>query len=321
MKHRTVWQMMGLLGGTAVLLLIIWQLWLKPSVYEIETALAGTSSCVGTTTLAVIGDFGDAGQPEADVATLVNSWNVDYVLTVGDNNYPNGEASTIDENIGQYYQQYIGNYSGSYGIGTTENRFFPSPGNHDWNTNTLQPYLDYFTLPGNERYYDVELGLVHLFALDSDPHEPDSRSATSTQATWLQSQMSSATAPWKLVTMHHAPYSSALHGSDSTMQWPFADWGATAVLAGHDHSYERIQQDGILYFVNGLGGRGFYNFGDPIQGSVVRYNQDYGAMQIEAAPLCINFSFYSRSGDLIDSTTLYKPDYFSNHSFLPTIIK
>ncbi len=322
MKHKSVWQGIGLLAGTAVcLLLIIWQLGFKHGVYEVETALAKTNSCAGTTTLALIGDFGEAGQPEADVADLVNSWNVDYVLTVGDNNYPNGEASTIDANIGQYYQQYIGNYSGSYGAGATENHFFPSPGNHDWNTNTLQPYLDYFTLPGNERYYDVDLGLVHLFALDSDPHEPDGRSATSTQAVWLQSQMSSSTASWKLVTMHHAPYSSALHGSDSTMQWPFANWGATAVFAGHDHTYERIYQDGILYFVNGLGGRGFYNFGTPIPGSAVRYNQDYGAMRIEAEPLCINFSFYSRSGNLIDSTTLYKPSYFSNHHFLPFINK
>ena len=307
---------------TAVSFFIIWQTWFPTKTYQVDTALAGADSCSGTVTLAVIGDFGDAGQPEADVATLVDSWNVDYVLTLGDNNYPNGDASTIDENIGQYYQQYIGNYSGSYGPGATENKFFPSPGNHDWNTGTLQPYLDYFTLPGNERYYDVALGPVHLFALDSDPHEPDGRSATSTQATWLQTQIGSATAPWKLVTFHHPPYSSSsVHGSSSTMQWPFADWGATAILAGHDHTYERIHQDGILYFVNGLGGRSIYNLGDPVPGSAVRYNLDYGAMRIEAAPQCLNFSFYSRSGSLIDSITLYKPEFFSNQLYLPITTK
>ena len=90
--------------GTAVLLLLIsWRL--PNKTYHIETALAGAESCSGTVTLAVIGDFGDAGQPEADVAALVDSWQVDYVLTTGDNNYPNGEASTLDANIGQYYQQ------------------------------------------------------------------------------------------------------------------------------------------------------------------------------------------------------------------------
>jgi len=168
---------LGSLLGTAVFLIILIHWRLPNKIYHVDTVQAGAPSCTGTVTLAVIGDFGDAGQPEADVATLVNSWNPDYVLTVGDNNYPSGAASTFDENIGQYYQQYIGSYSGSYGPGATENRFFPVPGNHDWNTGTLQPYLDYFTLPGNERYYDVTLGPVHLFALDSDTNEPDGRTA------------------------------------------------------------------------------------------------------------------------------------------------
>jgi len=315
------WGLASLLG-TAVFLSLFLNWRLPNKIYHVDTVQAGAASCTGTVKLAVIGDYGYAGQPEADVAALVNSWNVDYVLTTGDNNYPNGEASTIDENIGQYYHQYIGNYGGSYGPGATENRFFPAPGNHDWNTPNLQPYLDYFTLPGNERYYDVELGPVHLFALDSDINEPDGRTAGSTQASWLQTQMTSSSSPWKLVTLHHPPYSSStVHGSNPFLQWPFADWGATAVLAGHDHTYERIHQDGIPYFVNGLGGRSIYDLGEPVPGSVVRYNLDYGAMRLEASPLCINFSFYSRAGSLIDSITLYKPDYFANHLYLPITVK
>ena len=27
------------------------------------------------------------------------------------------------------------------------------------------------------------------------------------------------------------------------MQWPYTAWGATAVLSGHQHSYERINRD------------------------------------------------------------------------------
>ncbi|WP_420632043.1 metallophosphoesterase family protein [Candidatus Leptofilum sp.] len=315
--------LLGALLGTAATAIIFIMFWREPNqVYQIDTVLAGDAACVGTTTFAVIGDYGDAGQPEADVANLIHSWNVDYVLTTGDNNYPDGEASTIDENIGQYYQQHIGNYGGSYGTGSVENRFFPTPGNHDWNTGTLQPYLDYFTLPGNERYYDIELGPVHLFALDSDPHEPDGRTATSIQATWLQTQLNASAAPWKLVTLHHPPYSSSsVHGSMLDLQWPFAAWGATAVLAGHDHTYERIHKDGILYFVNGLGGRSIYSLGSPIAGSAVRYNLDYGAMRLEASLTCLTFSFYSRTGSLIDSITLYKNDHFSNHLFLPLTAK
>jgi len=66
-------------------------------------------------TFAVIGDFGLAGQNEADVANLVKSWNPDFIVTAGDNNYPDGAVWSIDDNIGQYYHDYIFNYGGKYG--------------------------------------------------------------------------------------------------------------------------------------------------------------------------------------------------------------
>ncbi|HUM71896.1 MAG TPA: hypothetical protein PLK31_23965, partial [Chloroflexota bacterium] len=67
---------------------------------------------------------------------------------------------------------------------------------------------------------------------------------------------------------------------DPLRQWPFAAWGATAVFAGHEHTYERIMADEIVYFVNGLGGRWWIHpfAGTAVAGSAVRYNQDYGAM-------------------------------------------
>ncbi|UCD99858.1 MAG: metallophosphoesterase, partial [Chloroflexota bacterium] len=101
---------------------------------------------------AVIGDYGSGDRMEGDVAALVRSWQPDLVITTGDNNYPDGTAETIDENIGQFYHQFIFPYLGSYGEGAKENRFFPSLGNHDWHAAAAQPYLDYFNLPGNERY-------------------------------------------------------------------------------------------------------------------------------------------------------------------------
>lgn len=61
----------------------------------------------GTTRFAVIGDYGSGRPQEQDVANLVKSWNPDFIITTGDNNYPNGEASTIDPNIGQFYHDFI----------------------------------------------------------------------------------------------------------------------------------------------------------------------------------------------------------------------
>jgi len=270
----------------------------------------------GDLRFAVIGDFGDEGQYEADVAAMVHSWDVDLIATTGDNNYPDGEASTIDANIGQYYSEYIYPYKGEYGPGGTENRFFPTLGNHDWREESLQPHYDYFTLPGNERYYDFERGPVHFFMLDSDDHEPDGITQKSVQAGWFKETITKSKAPWKLVFTHHPPYSSSSkYGSNKNIQWPFAAWGADAIFAGHGHLYERLYNDGIPFFVNGLGGRWksipqIHRFGDPDESSQVRYNQDYGAQLVTANEACINFTFYARSGELIDSYSLYKENDF-----------
>src|SRR4051794_26681444 len=99
--------------------------------------------------LAIVGDFSSDTQiaPTRDVASLINSWAPAAVITTGDNNYPDGAASTIDANIGQWYHSYISPYTGSYGAGSSDgvNHFFPTLGNHDWNSSAgAKPYTDYF---------------------------------------------------------------------------------------------------------------------------------------------------------------------------------
>src|SRR5689334_25263245 len=102
------------------------------------------SSLAGTVRFAAIGDYGSGSSNEMAVANLVKSWNPDFIITLGDNNYPDGAASTIDSRIGQYFHSYISPYAGSYGGGSTTNQFFPALGNHDWNTAGALPYLNYF---------------------------------------------------------------------------------------------------------------------------------------------------------------------------------
>ena len=252
---------------------------------------------------AVIGDFGSNQKPEADVAALVKSWQPDFVITVGDNNYPSGAASTIDLTIGQYFSDFIHPYLGKFGPGAPDNRFYPTLGNHDWVAKNAQPYLDYFTLPGNERYYQFSIGPLDFFALDADSHEPDGVSAGSKQAHWLKDRLAASTEPWKIVFFHQPPYSSGLHGSIDYMQWPFREWGASVVLSGHDHTYERLSVDGMTYFVNGVGGGAIYNFVTIVNGSQMRYNADYGAMLVEANSSQMTFQFINRKGEVIDTYT------------------
>jgi hypothetical protein len=263
-----------------------------------------------TTRFAVIGDYGLAGQPESDVANLVAGWNPDLILTTGDNNYQAGSASTIDANIGQYYHAFIAPYQGTYGAGAASNRFFPSLGHADWgytypNPTGDQPYLNYFTLPGNERYYTFTVGPVQFFALDSDGNEPDGITSTSPQAQWLQAQLAASTATYKIVYLHDPPYSSSSGFVSTQARWPYQAWGATAVLAGHSHSYERLLENNFPYFVDGLGGEPEISSFDVIDpGSQVRYNADFGAMLVTADAGQIQFQFVTRTGALIDSYTI-----------------
>jgi tartrate-resistant acid phosphatase type 5 len=266
---------------------------------------------LSATRFAVIGDYGLAGQPEADVANLVKSWNPAFVISVGDNNYQTGSASTIDANVGQYYHDFISPYVGTYGAGSASNRFFPVLGDHDWgltypNPTGDQPFLNYFTLPGNERYYTFTQGPVQFFALDSNGNEPDGTTSTSTQGRWLQAQLAASTATYKIVYDFDPPYTSSTGFANVDSRWPYQAWGATAVISGHAHNYERLLEDNNFpYFVDGLGGEPeVIQFDSPVPGSQVRYNADFGAMLINADSTQIQFQFITRTGTVIDTYTI-----------------
>ena len=279
---------------------------------EPRVLLAGGSADVsagaGATTFAVIGDFGTTEPPTAQVADLVKGWSPDFIITTGDNNYPFGAASTIDPNLGQYYHDYIYNYRGVYGAGSPTRRFFPSIGNHDWShvepPMGFQPYLDYFDLPGNERYYEFASGPVRLFSLNSDTHEPDGLSQESTQGRWLKERLAAAREPWKIVYFHHAPHAAGLTYTHY-MRWPFKGWGASAVITGHLHRYERFTVDGLPYVTNGIGGAFRTLLRPPYPETLENgFDEQYGAMRVVATDQTIRFEGIATDGTLFDSFTL-----------------
>lgn len=284
---------------------------------QIDRSFAQSSSV----TFAVIGDYGMMNANETAVANLVKSWDPAFVVTTGDNYYDpaGGSGSTkYDNSTGKDYCPFLagittsGNKCPQPGPASI-NRFFPSMGNHEYSDAGLSTYTNYFKLPGNgvlstgtsgnERYYDFIQGPVHFFIVNSNNgagQEPDGTSANSVQASWLQTQLAASTTPWQIVVFHHPPYSSSNHGSNPWMQWPFAQWGADAVLSGHDHNYERIVRDGIVYFVNGTGGGNLYNCESPVQGSQFCLKA-YGAQRVVATETSLDFEFYSVDGALRDS--------------------
>jgi len=244
---------------------------------------------------AAIGDYGYyLDTNEVNVANLVKSWNPNFIITLGDNNYEDGCTSTIDLNIGQYYSDYISNYKGNFGKGAGDtNKFWPCLGNHDIYTGICNPphnpsdtnqyalpYRNYFTLfdnssSGNERYYDFVEGNIHFFVLNSDVggwldgdppqvvYEWHGLDSSSFQANWLRERLAVSTSRWNIVYFHHPPYNSLGHDSkgrpyDTLFQefrWPFQRWGAHIVLNGHVHLYDRQNVNNFTYIINGCGGK------------------------------------------------------------------
>ncbi len=272
----------------------------------------------GTVRFAVIGDYGQDQESTREVAAMIRGWDPDFVATAGDNNYYTGSAKTIDVNIGKHYHAFISPYRGAYGLGATENRFFPSPGNHDWDGGSLDPYLAYFTLPGNERYYQLRRGPIELFFLDSDPREPDGVAPETIQGQWLEAALAESDAAFKVVLLHHPPRSSGYHRDSAWMQWPYAAWGADLVVGGHDHNYERIVADGLPMLVNGAGGAALRPFAVETVGSQRGHSDSFGALRVTVDAEKLVAEFVAPGGLLIDRVTLFAETPEQWASLVPT---
>ena len=279
-----------------------------------EPARAAVVSTGAAATIAVVGDFGTADAAEASVASLIAGWVPDAVLGVGDDYYAQAGGSGLgryDISVGRYYCAFLrGAVAGPNcpSGGTADvNRFWSSTGNHEYSDGGIANYTGYFPFPSNERYYQLRIGPVDVFVLDSDEALRTPADMTAQKA-WLAAAAQASTAAWQVVAFHHPPYSSgSTHGSSTAMRWPFASWGIDLVVNGHEHDYERVSADGITYVVDGLGGAGIYGFGTPVAGSQVRYNASHGALRLSVSDTALSGAFVSVDGVTRDTFSMAAP--------------
>lgn len=260
------------------------------------------------TVLAIVGDAGELNDDTVAVAALVDGWRPDAVFTVGDNEYTT-EGRTVAS-----YEESVG---GVYGDWIDAGAFFPIPGDHDYGDRCndldaladLDAYLEYFDLPvgpDDETYYDVRIGDVHVFALDSlEACHRDGGAKLERQRQWLAEEAASSDAALTIVLLHQPPYSSgSSHGSVESLRWEFADWGVDLVVSGDDHIYERAVHDGVTYVVNGLGGIEAHDVGDTIDGSLVTYADAFGALFVTVGEAGATGSFVTVDGEVVDTFEL-----------------
>lgn len=234
------------------------------------------------------------------------------VLTLGDNQYENGEL--------QDYQRF---YDPSWGRLKPITR--PAPGNHEYYTAGARGYFDYFAGVGRltseatgsrgQGWYSYDVGAWHLVALNSNCSEVGGCGANSPQVNWLRSDLQASRATCTLAYWHHARFGSGQSRDDRTYLafWQaLYDLGADVVLAAHDHSYERFapmtplgQLDrarGLRQFVVGTGGHSFQPLGDPLPNSEIRNNATFGVLRLRLRPSSYEWKFEGIPGSTFTDT-------------------
>ena len=258
--------------------LILFALAVSASSLQVLIATTAASDPV-ITAAGDIANEGEPGAPQRRTARLVLSIDPTAALTLGDNQYLDGELA-----------DFMASYDPTWG--RFKNITRPVPGNHDYHTAGADGYFDYFgqrAHRGNGGYYSFDLGSWHLVAVNSGPG-----SISDEQLDWIRQDLLRSDATCELAYWHHPRWSSGTnHGSDEDMAglWQVLyEQGVDVVLNGHEHNYERFAplspsgdrepSTGIREFVVGTGGAGSYPFGDPIPGSQRRLTDVFGVLRM-----------------------------------------
>ncbi len=203
---------------------------------------------------------------------------------------------------------------------------YPVMGNHEMGA---QLFLDYFSLPGNERWYSFDFGNAHFVVLESDV---DRMLDGSEQIAWLERDLAASEATWKFVNLHHPPFSASrdYHESERLVRKNllhpiFERHRVDMVFSGHDHNYERTLPIGssgghaVTYVVAGNGGT-------PMHWAARRewtvYSQRvFGFVTVDIDGARANLRALDDHGAVIDELVVDKTDDSSYGAYLASTLE
>jgi acid phosphatase len=230
-----------------------------------------------------IGDWGKKTNSLLNVANSMDNmsnnsqYKPNFILSLGDNFYPNGVESSDDPKWKEIYSN----------IFTGKNLFCPwysILGNHDYGINP-QAQIDYYIEKKDKRwvmpsryYYvthtfankkvviicldTIELDLITSagFVNNSVLEENKINNKSSReQVNWLEKILSNCDADWLIVTGHYSMYTSGYHMSNNNLinllKPLFIKYKVDIYISGHCHDLEHLQDNGINYIVSGAGSK------------------------------------------------------------------
>lgn len=251
--------------------------------------------------VSLVGDTGTADASAESVADAIIEDNEDgFVILAGDVKYsPNDAATALAP-----YDHFV-----------SQGRLKAALGNHDLDDGVLG--ADVRTLvqnPGNGRYFTYRVGPVSFFIVDSGINtagvrvEPDGNFVGSRQYHDIVASIVRDTNPWKIVVLHHSPYtsSSTYFPGTTIVRW-VGDLPVNAVISGHAHLYERLSIGGRTFLTVGTGGATLHDpVGSPYPGSQKRV-KSLGFLRLHATCDELTLEFVDTAGVVQDTVELIQP--------------
>jgi 3',5'-cyclic AMP phosphodiesterase CpdA len=192
--------------------------------------------------IAVAGDIGDSGSrldaTAAAIAALGAVQHYDALLLLGDNVYPSGDPAELPSTV-------FTPFGATLDSGT---ELLAIVGNHDVKEGHGDAQMAALGMPG--RWWAEQIDDVLVVGLDSNDIENPA------QLAFLDETLAATDATWRIVAVHHPPYSAGYQGSNHDVRdaiKPIIErHGVQLVLSGHDHDYQRSEViDGVTYVVSG----------------------------------------------------------------------
>jgi acid phosphatase type 7 len=281
---------------------------------EQEVILKGAPILIGAGDIAICGTQGDEATAllvdsllRADSALGLQT----IVATFGDNAYPSGQQGVTND--------YPRCFAPSWGRPRIMSALHTSPGNHDYDSGSGDPYFNYFgerAGPPGKGYYSFDVGGWHIISLNSELYfENPYSDLAKAQEDWLRNDLQQHRTKCALAFFHRPLFSSGTNGGTTLVQnlWGILyNGGVDLVLNGHDHDYERFlpqkpdgtpdSVSGIEQIIAGTGGGVLRRFRFPLaRNSVAQIQGRFGVLKVALGDGQYRRSFIDTDGRVWDS--------------------